>query len=117
MIAKGIVFLYDRNIGTPQDISSKFSEYFPQITENLVKEGLLTLPDLKEIMDLKHIYWGGIKENFDELLLDEDSIGKVGWQVYNKHSGKEASDEVKSLIYDGNKAPWNYSLVVCVLYE
>ncbi len=117
MKAIGIVFLYNRNIGAPQDVSSKFSEFFPQVTENLVKEGLLSLSDLKEIMDLKSIYWGGIKEKFDEFLLDEDSIGKLGWQVFNKHSGKDASDEVKSLIYDGSRAPWNYSLAVCVLYE
>ncbi|MBN1801220.1 MAG: hypothetical protein JW891_06910 [Candidatus Lokiarchaeota archaeon] len=117
MKAIGIVLLYDRNIGAPQEVSSVFSEFFPQVTENLVKEGLLTLPELKEIIDSKSIYWGGIKENFKEFLLDEDSIGKLGWQVFNKHSGKDPLDEVKSLIYDGNKAPWNYSLVACVLYE
>ena len=116
MRAIGIVFLYDRTIGEPQDISKKFSMHFSDVGENLVLEGLMDLTDLKEILDTKRIYWGGIKQDFQELLNDDDSIGKIAWKVFFDNSKIEPSEEVKILIYEKEKAPWNFSLMVCVLY-
>jgi hypothetical protein len=117
MNAIGLVFLYDRNIGNPNDISTKFSSHFANVGENLVLEGLLELPTLKEIMDMKRIYWGGVKENFLELLDDDDAIGKLAWKVFVDNSKIEPSEQVKSLIYEKQNAPWDFSLMVCVLYE
>jgi len=117
MRAIGIVFLYDRIIGEPKEISKQFSKYFSDVGENLVLEGLMDLTALKEILDMNRIYWGGIKQNFRELLNDDDTIGKVAWKVFFDNSRLEPSEEVKSLIYEKENAPWNYSLMVCVLYE
>ena len=117
MHAIGLVLLYDRNIGNPNDISKKFSNHFANVGENLVLEGLLELPALKEIMDMKRIYWGGIRENFLELLNVDDAIGKLAWKVFVDNSKLEPSEQVKSLIYEKQNAPWDFSLMVCVLYE
>ncbi|MFX1410052.1 MAG: hypothetical protein ACFFA6_06850 [Promethearchaeota archaeon] len=117
MKAIGLVFLYNRSEGNPEAISKKFSKHFPMVTENLVTHGLINLPELKEIMDINQIYWAGIKERFLEILENEDAIGKLAWKVFKDFSGKEPFDEVKSLIYDGDTVPWNFTLMACVLYE
>jgi hypothetical protein len=117
MHAIGLVLLYNRNIGNPEDISKRFSSHFANVGENLVLEGLLELPEFKEIMDMKRIYWGGVKENFLKLLDDDDAIGKLAWKVFVDNSKIEPSEEVKSLIYEKENAPWDFSLMVCVLYE
>jgi hypothetical protein len=116
MKAIGLVFLYDRNLGPPKEVSRRFSEFFPRVSENLVLEGLLELSNLKDIMDFKRIYWAGIKENFETISKDEEMIGKVAWKVFSDYSGIEPSDEVSSLIYSGKKASWGFTLMVCVLY-
>ncbi|MFX1275243.1 MAG: hypothetical protein ACFFBP_11285 [Promethearchaeota archaeon] len=116
MNAIGIVFLYDRKLGPPKEISVEFKEFFAQVTENLVKEGLLDLPELKNIIDSQKIYWGGIRENFNEIISDTDAIGKLGWITFKNHTDIEARDELKSLIYDESKAPWGFTLIVCVIY-
>ncbi len=113
----GIVFLYDRKEGNPTDVAKKFAENLPTVSEDLVKEKLIDLPTLKSIMDSKSIYWGGIKKNFDKVAEDEEVIGETAWQVFNNHTGLECSEEMKSLIYDGKKAPWHYSVIVCVLFD
>jgi hypothetical protein len=113
----GIVFLYDRNIGEPQKVSVNFSTYFSTVAENLVAEKMITLPELKEIMDLKRIYWGGIKQNFVEILHEEESIGKVAWKLFLDKSGITPSEEVKSLIYKKENTPWSFTLMVCILYK
>ncbi|TFG14881.1 MAG: hypothetical protein EU531_08870, partial [Promethearchaeota archaeon] len=79
MKALGIVFLYDRALGAPEDLAKKFSENFTIVTENIVLENLVELVDLKEIMDKNRIYWAGIKENFVEILNNEEIIGKLAW--------------------------------------
>ncbi|MFX0025136.1 MAG: hypothetical protein ACFE8M_01885 [Candidatus Hermodarchaeota archaeon] len=112
-----MVFLYDRKLGIPEEISKQFSQYFPDISENLVLENLLGLAELKEIIDKKRIYWAGIKENFDFILDNNDSIGKIAWKVFKDFIGKEPSEEVKSLVYNGAQAPWKFSVMVCVIYE
>ncbi|MFX0058618.1 MAG: hypothetical protein ACFE85_06140 [Candidatus Hodarchaeota archaeon] len=117
MSAIGFVFLYNRNIGTPQDVSKELGKYFPYITENLVEQDLLGLPELKEVMDSKQIYWGGIREHFNEFLNNEELIGQVAWKVFKDNSGIEPSEEIKILIYDEKKSPWNFSLIVCVIYS
>ena len=117
MNANGIVFLYNRNIGNPQEVSKSFSKYFSKVTENLVSQHLLGIVELKEIIDLKRIFWGGIRENFTELLSNEELIGQVAWKVFKENSGIEPSDEVKILIYDDKKVPWNFTLMVCVIYK
>ncbi|MFW9938325.1 MAG: hypothetical protein ACFFD5_11800 [Candidatus Thorarchaeota archaeon] len=117
MSAIGIVFLYKREIGKPQEVSKNFSKYFSNITENLVKQDLLGIVELKEIIDSKRIYWGAIKENFNEFFNNEELIGQVAWKVFNEHSGIEPSEEVKILIYDENKSPWYFILMVCVIYN
>ncbi|MFX0072268.1 MAG: hypothetical protein ACFFAO_14375 [Candidatus Hermodarchaeota archaeon] len=118
MNAIGIVMLYDRREGAPEDISKQFfGENISLVTENLVKQNLIELPALKEIMDSRSIYWGGIKENFEEILENNEAIGKLAWKVFKDQAGKDASDEVKSLIYDGTKVPWKFILMACVLYE
>lgn len=117
MKAIGIVFLYNRNLGAPEEMAKNFSEHFTIVSENVVLENLVQLPDLKAIMDEKRIYWAGIKENFDDVIKDEDAIGKLAWKVFKDHSTIEPSDEVKSLIYNGEKVPWKFPLMMCVLYE
>ncbi|NHJ23333.1 MAG: hypothetical protein EAX89_02070 [Candidatus Lokiarchaeota archaeon] len=117
MKAIGIVFLYDRALGTPELVSKDFSAQFSNVSENLVLEGLLELPDLKFILDNKNIFWGGIKENFQEIQENENMIGRLAWRIFKDYSGIESSEEVKSLIYKANDAPWNFTLMVCVLYE
>ena len=117
MNAIGMVFLYDRNIGAPEEISDKFKEHFPQVTENLVKEGLLDLPNLKKLIDSQYVYWGGIRESFSEIIADVDAIGKLGWMTFRNHTQIEANDESRSLIYDKARAPWGFTLIACVLYE
>ena len=117
MHAIGLVLLYDRNIGNPNDISKQFSSHFANVGENLVLEGLLELPALKEIIDMKRIYWGGVKENFIELMGDDEAIGKLAWKVFVDNTKIEPSEEVKSLIYEKQNAPWGFSLMICVLYE
>ena len=113
----GILFLYNRILGTPDEVARKFSKYFTNVSENIVLEKLVQLIDLKEIMDKNRIYWAGIKENFSDIINDEEMIGKLAWKVFKDYTNIEASDEVKSLIYDGDKVPWNYPLMVCVLYQ
>ncbi|GAI79145.1 unnamed protein product [marine sediment metagenome] len=88
----GLVFLYDRNLGAPDEVSKKFSKFFSFVSENLVLEGLVELPKLKEIMDLGKIYWAGIKQNFETILEDHDAIGKIAWKVFNDYSGIEPSE-------------------------
>lgn len=117
MNAIGIVFLYDRKLGAPNEISVNFKKYFAQVTENMVKEGLLDLPELKKIIDSQKIYWGGVRENFIQILNDNEAIGKLGWMTFKNHTEIDANDELKSLIYDQSKAPWGYTLIACVLYE
>lgn len=117
MKAIGLGFLYNRIEGNPEDISRKFSKHFHLVSENLVIEGLIDLPELKKIIDLKQIYWAGIKERFLELLEDEEAIGKLSWKVFKDFSGKEPFDDVKSLVYGKNEVPWKFILMACVLYE
>ncbi|MHA1105979.1 MAG: hypothetical protein ACTSPN_09720 [Promethearchaeota archaeon] len=117
MKAIGLVFLYDRNEGFPQDVSANFISHFSNVTENLVLEGLIKLHEIKEILDMKRVYWGGIKQNFLEMQNDDTLIGKVAWKVYADNSGIESSEEVKSLIYEEKDAPWKFTLMVCVLYD
>lgn len=115
--AIGIVFLYNKEKGGPKKVSTQLSDYFSDITQNLVNQDLLDLPDLKEIMDEKKIYFGGIKKDFEEILNDNEAIVNIAWEVFNRHTGIEASDEVKVLVYDGDQAPWNFTLMACVLYQ
>lgn len=118
MNAIGIVLLYDRKVGNPEDVSKNFfEENFPIVTEDLVTQGLVDLANLKFILDAKTIYWGGIKENFKEILENDENIGRLAWKVFYDHSGREASHEVKSLVYNGSKTPWKFTLMACVLYE
>ncbi len=118
MKAIGIVMLYDRRVGEPQEISKNFfGENFSIVSEGLVSQELIDLIQLKEILDSKSIYWAGIRENFEKILEDDEAIGRLAWKVFNDQSGKESSDEVKSLVYDGLKAPWKFTLMACVLYE
>ena len=117
MKAIGLVFLYDRNEGVPQEVSAKFISHFSNVTENLVLEGLMQLTELKEILDMKRLYWGGIKQNFLEMQNDELLIGKVAWKIYTDNSGIEPSEDVKSLVYEEKDAPWKFALNVCVIYE
>ncbi|MEJ2296655.1 MAG: hypothetical protein P8Y23_18050 [Candidatus Lokiarchaeota archaeon] len=113
----GIVFLYDRKLGAPKEVAKNFSEHFTTVSENIVLENLVSLTDLKEIMDKNRIYWAGIKENFEKIILEDEMIGKLAWKVFKDNSSIEASDEVKSLIYNKEKVPWNFPLMVCVLYK
>ena len=113
----GIVMLYDRSEGDPQKVSKKFSESFSDVTENLFKQELIGLSELKEIITSRKIYWAGIKEKFSEILEDTETLGGLVRKVFMDHSGTEPSDEVKCLIYDGEKAPWGYSIVAGVVYE
>jgi hypothetical protein len=117
MKAIGIVFLYDRILGAPEQISKNFSSHFSKVSENLVLEGLIELSELKEILDTKKIYWAGIKKDFQELQKNENMIGEFAWKVFKDYSGIEPSEEVKSLIYKANYVPWNFTLMTCVLYK
>ncbi len=111
-----MVFLYERSKGSPEEVSKNFSEYFSKVSENLVKESLLSLPELKGIIESKSIFWGGIKENFGSILEDPDAIGHLAWTVFKNHTGREASEDIKSLVYEGSKSPWAFTLLACVLY-
>ncbi len=118
MKAIGIVFLYDRKEGAPEEVSNKFAgSNFASVTENLVKEGLLDLIELKGILDLKTIYWAGIKEDFDKILEDNNAIGSIAWQVFKGHMSRDIMKDIKSLVYNRAKVPWNFSLIACVVYE
>ena len=117
MKAIGIVFLYDRVMGSPDVVAKEFSQYFPSITEDLMNSKVLDLAELKDIMDSNKIYWGGIKEDFKSFLKDEPSIGGIAINVFEQNSNLEVSDEIKTLIYNGEKAPWKFDIVVCVLYK
>jgi len=117
MKAIGIVFLYDRSLGAPAKVAKEFSEYFSDVTEDLVKSNLLSLTEVKEIIDLNRIYWGGIKENFYEILEDDRAIGGLAIEVFEGHSNLKAADDVKSLIYDEKQVPWKFKIAVCILYE
>ncbi len=117
MKAIGIVFLYDRVIGSPDVVAKEFSQYFPSITEDLMNSKVLDLAELKDIMDSNKIYWGGIKEDFNSLIENKLSIGGIAINVFEQNSNLKVSDEVKSLIYDGDKAPWKFKVVVCILYK
>ncbi|MCJ7651102.1 MAG: hypothetical protein MUP85_21035 [Candidatus Lokiarchaeota archaeon] len=117
MKAIGLVFLYDRNEGSPQEVSTNFITHFSNVTENLIFAGLMELPELKEIMDTKRIYWGGIKQNFAEILREEETIGKLAWKLFSDNSGITPHEEVKSLIYEKENSPWNFTIMVCVLYQ
>lgn len=115
--AIGIVFLYNTEEGSPDKVSEELSKYFSEITKHMVNQDLLGLPALKEIMDEKKIYWGGIKKDFEQTLGDNEAIGSIAWEVFNQHSGITPSDEVKVLIYDEDQAPWKFTLMACVLYK
>lgn len=117
MKAIGLVFLYDRKLGIPEEISKQFSQYFPDISENLVLEKLLGLSELKDILNKKRIYWAGIKENFDMILENDASIGKIAWKVFKDFFGEEPAEEVKSLVYNEAQTPWKFSVMVCVIYK
>lgn len=117
MNAIGIVFLYDRKLGPPEEMAGKFKDNFSQITENLVSEGLLDLPELKKIIDAQKIFWAGVRENFTEILSDSETIGKLSWMTFKNHTNIEAGDDIKSLIYDEGLAPWGHALITSVLYE
>ncbi len=117
MKAIGLVFLYDRNEGSPQEVSSNFFSHFSNVTENLIFAKLMELQELKEILDMKRVYWGGIKQNFLEMQDDETSLGKIAWKVFTDNSGIEPSEEVSSLIYEEKDAPWKFTLDACVIYE
>ena len=117
MKALGIIFLYNRSLGPPEEVAKNFSEYFSLVSENIVLENLVQLADLKEIMDKNRIYWAGIKENFNNIVIDDELIGKIAWRVFKDHSKIEPSEEVKSLIYNGDKVPWNFPLMISVVYQ
>lgn len=113
----GIVFLFNMDEGNPEEVSKEFGEHFPSVTENLVRENLLELAELKEIIDNKKIFWGGIKKDFDKVVQNNDMIGDLAWKVFKKHTDIEASEDVRCLIYDGAQAPWNFTLMSCVMYK
>lgn len=118
MIPIGIVILYDRKEGAPEEMASKLAgEFFSQITENIVKERMLEIGDIKDILDSKLIYYGGIKESFKKLLDNPERLGQIAWKVFNNHTGKEPIDDVKMVIFDGQKVPWNHTIVACVVYD
>ena len=117
MNAIGIVFLYDRVMGGPDTVSKEFSEYFPGISEDLVKTKLLKISDLKPILDSKMIFWGGVTEKFYEFLDDDVVLGGIAIKVFEKYSSQKAGDEVKCLIYNREQVPWKFTVVVCVLYK
>ncbi|MFW9951236.1 MAG: hypothetical protein ACFFKA_14040 [Candidatus Thorarchaeota archaeon] len=106
-----------RALGPPEKVSKIFSEYFSNVTENLVLQGLIDLSSLKQILDAKYIYWAGIKENFQTIQEDEILIGKLAWRTFKDYSGIDPLEEVKSLLYNRDIAPWGFSLMACVLYK
>ena len=114
----GIVILYDRKEGAPEEMASKFAgDYFSQITENILKERMLEIGDIKDILDSKLIYYGGIKESFRELLDNPEGLGQIAWKVYNNHTGREPTDDMKMVIFEGDKVPWNHTIAACVVYD
>lgn len=115
--AIGLVFLFNMEEGSPEDVSQEFSEYFSSVTENLVMQNLLDLVRLKEIIDEKKIFWGAVKKDFQKVVNDPERIGDLAWQVYKNHKDIKASEDVKVLLYDGEQAPWGFTLMACVLYE
>jgi hypothetical protein len=115
--AIGLVFLFNMEEGSPEDVSQEFSEYFSSVTENLVRQNLLDLVRLKEIIDEKKIFWGAVKKDFQKVVNDPERIGDLAWQVYKNHTDIKASEDVKVLLYDGEQAPWGFTLMACVLYE
>jgi len=117
MKAIGIVFLYDRVMGAPDTVSKEFSEYFPGISEDLVKSKLLNLLELKTLLESKMVFWGGVTEKFYEFLDDEVVLGSIAIKVFENHSPQKAGDEVKCLIYDREKTPWKFTIAVCVVYN
>ena len=117
MKAIGIVFLFNRNIGTPEEISKKFSDYFSMVSENLVKEGLMDLVQLKDVLDAKRIFWAGIKEDFEKLHEDSNLIADLSWNVFKNHVNLEASEDIRTIIYNGSDVPWKFSLITSVLYD
>jgi hypothetical protein len=117
--AIGLVFLFDMEAveGSTEKVSKEFSEYFSGVTENLVREEFLELVDLKKIIDEKKIFWGGIKERFEEVLENSDKIGDLAWRVFKNHTDIEGEEDINCLIYDGEDAPWGFTLLACVIYE
>ena len=114
----GIVILYDRKEGAPEELSSKFAgEFFSQVTENLVKARTLDIGDIKVVLDAKQLFYGGIKESFIELVENPEGLGKIAWKVFNNHTGKEPLDDVKLVIFEGDKVPWNHTIAACVVYD
>ena len=114
----GIVILYDRNEGAPEEMAAKFAGvFFSQVTENIVKERMLDIGDIKDILDSKTVYYGGIKESFKELESSPEGLGQIAWKVFNNHTGKEPLDDVKMVIFEGDKVPWNHTIVACVVYD
>ena len=114
----GIVILYDRKEGTPEELSSKFAaEFFSQVSENVIKEKMLSLGEMKELLDSKMLFYGGIKEKFDEFTNNPEVLGQIAWKVFYDHTGKEPIDDVKLVIFNGDNVPWNHSIAACVLYD
>ncbi|MHA1762735.1 MAG: hypothetical protein ACTSYC_03125, partial [Promethearchaeota archaeon] len=91
--------------------------FFPNVSENIVLEGLIDLVQLKEIMDANRIFWAGVKENFDKVMENSDLIGDLAWNVFKKHVNTEPSEDIRSLISNSSEVPWKFNLIVCVLYE
>lgn len=115
--AQGIVFLFNLEEGKPEDVSKEFKDYFSGVTENLVREGLMELVELKKIIDEKKIFWGAIKERFNEVIENSDKLGDLAWKVFKKHTDIEADEDIRCLIYEGKDAPWNFTLCACVVYK
>jgi hypothetical protein len=114
----GIVILYDRKEGAPEELSTKFvGDFFAQITENLVKERTLDIGDIKEVLDSKQLFFGGIRESFNDFVDNPEGLGKIAWKVFNNHTGKEPIDDVKMVIFDGEKVPWKHTIAACVVYD
>lgn len=117
MQAIGIVFLFNEEEGSADDVSKNFAEHFAAVTENFVRQELMDLVTLKKIIDEKKIYWAAVKSNFNEVVEDPSKIGDLAWQVFQKHTNIEAAEDVEALVYDGSKAPWGFTLISCVLYQ
>ncbi|MFO8017207.1 MAG: hypothetical protein R6U96_01105 [Promethearchaeia archaeon] len=115
--AQGIVFLFNMEEGKPEDVSKEFKKYFSGVTENLVREGLMELVDLKKIIDEKKIYWGAVKKRFNEVIENGDKLGDLAWELFKKHTNIEADEDIRCLIYKGEDAPWNFTLCACVVYK
>ena len=117
MKAIGMVFLYDREIGSPEEVSKDFSKYFASVNENLVLNNVLNLVDLKEILDEHRIYWAGIKDIFLEVINNDELMGSIAWKVFVDKSGIKPSDQINVVFYDKNEVPWKFSLLTCIFYE